>query len=139
MFRSADAGATWSNEGATQRDAGARLVSRNFVTDLQGRWTLGSATTPLTPAAMQYTIAALPVPFTSEGLSLLVTTPTAGPLHVRMYDVIGRTLYDHTVANVEVGTSTVQLPNSGFLQPGKYILHVQQANQEARLNVARGQ
>jgi hypothetical protein len=139
MFRSADTGATWSNEGATQRDAGARLVSRNFVTDLQGRWTLGSATTPLTPAAAQYTIVALPVPFTSEGLSLLVSTPTAGPLHVRMYDVIGRTLYDHTVANVEVGTSTVQLPNSGFLQPGKYILRVQQGNQEVRLNVARSQ
>jgi hypothetical protein len=139
MFRSADAGATWSNEGATQRDAGARLVSRNFVTDLQGRWTLGSSTTPLTPAAAQYTIVALPVPFTSEGLSLLVTTPTAGPLHVKMYDVIGRTLYDHTVANVEVGTSTVQLPNSGFLQPGKYILRVQQGSQEVRLSVARGQ
>jgi len=139
MFRSADAGATWSNEGYTQRDAGAYLVSRNFVTDLQGRWTLGSATAALTPAAIQYTIAALPVPFTSEGLSLLVTTPTAGPLHVRMYDAIGRTIYDHAVANVEVGTSTVQLPNSGFLQPGKYILHVQQANQEVRLNVARGQ
>jgi hypothetical protein len=139
MFRSTDAGASWSNEGATQRDAGAHLVSRNFVTDLQGRWTLGSATAPLTPAAIQYTIAALPVPFTSEGLSLLVTTPTAGPLHVRMYDVVGRTIYDHAIANVEVGTSTVQLPNSGFLQPGKYILHVQQANQEVRLNVARGQ
>ncbi|MFD1872073.1 M43 family zinc metalloprotease [Hymenobacter bucti] len=139
MFRSADAGATWSNEGATQRDAGAHLVSRNFVTNLQGRWTLGSATAALTPAAIQYTISALPVPFTGEGLSLLVTTPTAGPLHVRMYDVIGRTIYDHAVANVEVGTSTVQLPNSGILQPGKYILHVQQANQEVRLNVARGQ
>ncbi|TVT38465.1 zinc metalloprotease [Hymenobacter setariae] len=139
MFRSADAGASWSNEGATQRDAGAHLVSRNFVTDLQGRWTLGSATAPLTPATIQYTISALPVPFTTEGLSLLVTTPMAGPLHVRMYDVIGRTIYDHSVANVEVGTSTVLLPNSGILQPGKYILHVQQANQEVRLNVARGQ
>jgi hypothetical protein len=138
MFRSADAGASWSNEGATQRDAGAHLVSRNFVTDLQGRWTLGSSTAALTPAAIQYTISALPVPFTSEGLSLLVTTPTAGPLHVRMYDVIGRTIYDHAIANVEVGTSTVQLPNSGILQPGKYILHVQQANQEVRLNVVRG-
>jgi hypothetical protein len=139
MFRSVDAGASWSNEGATQRDAGAHLVSRNFVTDLQGRWTLGGATAALTPAAIQYTISALPVPFTSEGLSLLVTTPTAGPLHVRMYDVTGRTIYDHAIANVEVGTSTVQLPNSGILQPGKYILHVQQANQEVRLNVARGQ
>jgi len=139
MFRSADAGATWSNEGATQRDPSARLVSRNFVTDLQGRWTLGSSTAPLTPAAIRYTISALPVPFTSEGLSLLVTTPTAGPLQVTMYDVLGRTLYNHSVANVEVGTSTVQLPNSGSLQPGKYILHVQQANQAVRLNVVRGQ
>jgi hypothetical protein len=139
MFRSADAGATWSNEGATQRDPSARLVSRNFVTDLRGRWTLGSATAPLTPATIQYTISALPVPFTEAGLSLLVTTPTAGPLQVKMYDVLGRTLYNHSVANVEVGTSTVQLPNSSSLQPGKYILHVQQANQEMRFNVVRGQ
>jgi hypothetical protein len=139
MFRSADAGASWSNEGFTQRDAGARLVSRNFVTDLQGRWTLGTTTAALSPAVLQYAISALPVPFTGDGLSLLVTTPTAGPLHVRMYDVVGRTIYDHAIATVEVGTSTVQLPNSGTLQPGKYILHVQQANQEVRLNVVRGQ
>jgi hypothetical protein len=33
----------------------------------------------------------------------------------------------------------VQLPNSGFLQPGKYILRVQQGSQEVRLSVARGQ
>jgi hypothetical protein len=139
MFRSADAGASWSNEGFTQRDAGARLVSRNFVTDLQGRWTLGTTTAALSPAVLQYAISALPVPFTGDGLSLLVTTPTAGPLHVRMYDVVGRTIYDHAIATVEVGTSTVQLPNSGTLQPGKYILHVQQANKEVRLNVVRGQ
>jgi zinc-dependent metalloproteinase lipoprotein len=137
MFKSTTAGTTWTNEGATQRDA--NLVSRNFVTDVQGRWTLGSATAPLAPATVVYSIVALPIPFTSEGLSLLVTTPTAGPLHVQFYDILGRAIYDHNVANVEVGTSTVSLPGSGQLQPGKYILVVRQANQEVRTNVVHGQ
>ena len=137
MFKSTNAGTTWTNEGATQRDA--NLVSRNFVTEIQGRWTLGSAAAPLAPATVAYSIVALPIPFTSAGLSLLVTTPTAGPLHVQLYDVLGRAIYNHDVATVEVGTSTVSLPGSGQLQPGKYILVVRQGSQEVRTNVVHGQ
>lgn len=139
MFRSVNAGATWSNEGATLRNPTAQLVSRDFVTELTGRWTLASATAPLTPAAITYAITALPVPFTADGLSLQVTTPTAGPLTVQLYDVLGRTIYNHAVATVAIGTSTLVLPNTGILLPGKYILLVQQAGQEARIKVVRSQ
>ncbi len=136
-FRSTDAGATWSNEGATQRDAAARTVARAYVTDLQGRWTLASATAPLAPAKLTYAINAFPVPFGDNGLSIQVTTPTAGPLTVQLYDVLGRLIYHHAVATVEVGTSTVNLPGSGQLRSAKYVLVVQQAAQTARLNVVR--
>jgi hypothetical protein len=139
LFRSVNAGASWSNEGATLRNPSSQLVSRDFVTELNGRWTLASATAPLTPAAITYAITALPVPFTADGLSLQVTTPTAGPLTVQLYDVLGRTIYNHEVATVAIGTSTLVLPNTGILAPGKYILLVQQAGQEARINVVRSQ
>ena len=137
LFKSADAGATWSPEGATRRDGPARLVSRDYVTDLAGRWTLGTADAPLAPAAIRYAINALPVPFAADGLALQVTTPTAGPLLVQLYDVLGRVIYDHSVANVEVGTSTVALPGSELLRPARYVLVVRQAQQEAHLNVVR--
>ncbi|RZK63258.1 MAG: T9SS type A sorting domain-containing protein [Hymenobacter sp.] len=137
MFKSTNGGTTWTNEGATQRDA--NQVSRNFVTNVQGRWTLASATAPLAPATVAYSIVALPIPFTAEGLSLRVTTPTTGPLHVQLYDILGRAIYNYDVANVETGTSTVRLPGSGQLQPGKYILVVRQGSQEVRTNVVHGQ
>ncbi|WP_198172437.1 M43 family zinc metalloprotease [Hymenobacter ginkgonis] len=137
LFKSTDTGATWSNQGATLRDATALAVSRDYVTDLTGRWTLGSASTPLTPAAITYAINAFPVPFSSNGLAIQVTTPTAGPLQVQLYDVLGRVIYSHAVATVEVGTSTVDLPGAGQLAPAKYMLVVKQANQEAHLNVVR--
>ncbi|WP_283564561.1 M43 family zinc metalloprotease [Hymenobacter sp. H14-R3] len=136
-FRSTDGGATWSNEGATQREAAARTVARAYVTDLQGRWTLASTTAPLAPAPLTYAINAFPVPFGDDGLSIQVTTPTAGPLTVQLYDVLGRVIYNHSIAMVEVGTSTVRLPGSGQLRPAKYVLLVQQAAQTARLNVVR--
>lgn len=137
LFKSTDAGATWSNEGATLRDAPTPLVSRDYVADLAGRWTLGRAAAPLTPAAITYAINAFPVPFSSNGLAIQVTTPTAGPLQLQLYDVLGRVIYSHSVATVEVGTSTVDLPGAGLLAPAKYVLVVKQANQEARLNVVR--
>ncbi|MDO7886512.1 M43 family zinc metalloprotease [Hymenobacter cheonanensis] len=137
MFRSADAGATWTNEGATQRDAAAHLVRRAYVTDLNGRWTLASAASPPTPAASAYAINAFPVPFGADGLSIQVTTATAGPLSAKLYDVLGRLLYDQALASVEVGTSTLTLPGSGQLAPAKYILVVQQGGQTARLTVVR--
>jgi hypothetical protein len=137
MFRSVDAGATWSNEGATQRDAAARTVARTYVTDLQGRWTLATAAAAPPLAAATYGISAFPVPFGPDGLSVQVTTPTAGPLSIKLYDMLGRVLYDYPLATVEVGTSTVALPGAERLAPAKYVLVVQQGGQTARLNVVR--
>ncbi len=137
LFQSTDDGATWRDQGATRRDATGAAVSRDYVAGLAGRWTLASAATPLPPAAVTYAIQAFPVPFTAEGLSIQVTTATAGPLDVQLYDVLGRAIYNRAVASVEVGTSLVPLLGSGQLQPGKYILVVRQGAQTAKLNVVR--
>ena len=137
LFRSADAGATWSNEGATQRALDTHVVRRAYVTDLNGRWTLASAASPPTLAATTYAINAFPVPFGADGLSIQVITPTAGPLSARLYDMLGRLLYSQTLASVEVGTSTLTLPGTGQLAPAKYVLVVQQGDQTARLTVVR--
>ncbi|GAA4507486.1 hypothetical protein GCM10023172_38180 [Hymenobacter ginsengisoli] len=137
MFHSVDGGATWSNEGTTQRDATAHALRRAYVTDLNGRWTLASAASPLTLAAVTYAINAFPVPFGSDGLSIQVTTATAGPLNVQLYDLLGRVIYSQDLAAVEVGTSTVALPGSGLLAPAKYVLVVRQGTQTAKLNVVR--
>jgi hypothetical protein len=137
MFRSLDGGATWSNEGATQRDAVAHAVRRAYTTDLTGRWTLASAASPPAPAAVTYAINAFPVPFGPDGLSIQVATPTAGPLNVQLYDLLGRVIYNQDLAAIEVGTSTVALPGSGQLAPAKYVLVVRQGSQMAKLNVVR--
>lgn len=137
MFRSTDAGATWTNEGATQRALDTHTVRRAYVTDLTGRWTLASPTSPPTPAASRYAINAFPVPFGAEGMSIQVTTATAGPLSAKLYDMLGRLLYDQALASVEVGTSTLTLPGTGQLAPAKYVLVVQQGGQTARLTVVR--
>ncbi len=137
MFHSVDTGASWSIEGATQRDATAHTVSRAYVTDLQGRWTLATTTAAPPLATATYGINAFPVPFGADGLSVQVTTPTAGPLSIKLYDMLGRVLYDYPVATVEIGTSTVALPGAERLAPAKYVLVVQQGNQTARLNVVR--
>ncbi|AMR27000.1 hypothetical protein A0257_07690 [Hymenobacter psoromatis] len=137
LFHSLDAGTTWSNEGASRRDAPARLVSRDYVAGLAGRWTLASPNATLPPAAITYAINAFPVPFAADGLSIQVTTATAGPLDVKLYDVLGRIIYDQPVANVEVGTSVVSLAGSGQLLAAKYILVVRQGTQEIRLNVVK--
>lgn len=136
-FYSQDGGTTWTNQGATQRDATARAVRRAFVTNLNGRWTLASPTSSLPPAAVAYAITAFPVPFGADGLSIQVATPTAGPLNVQLYDILGRVIYSQDLAVVEVGTSTVALPGSGLLAPAKYVLVVRQGTQIAKLNVVR--
>jgi hypothetical protein len=137
LFHSIDGGATWSNEGATQRDASARAVRRAYTTNLNGRWTLASAASPPPVAAVTYAINAYPVPFGPDGLSIQVTTATAGPLNVQLYDLLGRVIYNQDLAAVEIGTSTVALPGSGQLAPAKYVLVVRQGNQTAKLNVVR--
>ena len=137
LFQSTDGGATWADQGATRRDPAAGLVSRAYVAALAGRWTLASPAAPLPPAATTYAIQAFPVPFSAEGLAIQVTTATAGPLDVQLYDVLGRAIYSRAVASVEIGTSLVSLGGSGQLQPGKYILVVRQGAQTAKLNVVR--
>ena len=137
LFRSLDAGATWTTEGATQRDAAAHLVSRDYLASLAGRWTLATPAAALPPAAITYAISAFPVPFGSEGLSIQVTTATAGPLDVKLYDVLGRVIYNQPVASVQVGTSVVALPGAEQLLAAKYILVVRQGRQEAHLNVVK--
>ena len=139
MYKSVDGGATWSSEGATSRNNTANTVTRNAVTDLQGRWTLGGINSVLTPATVQYAITPLPIPFTSDGLSLQVTTPDAGQLSVQLYDILGRVIYNHEVGNLDVGTSTITLPGSGQLKPGKYILLAKKGYLEIRVNVERGE
>lgn len=134
LLKSADGGATWSNEGATQRAPG--LVARGYVPDVAGRWTLGPAASLPAPAG-GYAITALPVPFGAAGLSIRVTTPIAGSLRVQLYDMLGRAVYHQTLASVEVGTSLVGLPGSEQLRPGTYVLLVEQGSQQARLKVAR--
>ncbi len=137
LFQSADGGATWADQGATRRDPAAGLVRRDYVAALAGRWTLASPAAPPPVAAITYSISAFPVPFTAEGLAIQVTTATAGPLDVQLYDVLGRALYRRAVASVEVGTSVVSLAGSGRLAPGKYVLVVRQGTQMAKLNVVR--
>ncbi|MEJ7664023.1 MAG: hypothetical protein WKG07_33075 [Hymenobacter sp.] len=117
LFQSADGGATWAGQGATRRDPAAGLISRNYVGVLAGRWTLASPATPPPVAATTYAIQAFPVPFTHEGLSIQVTTATAGPLAVQLYDVLGRAIYNRAVASVAVGTSLVSPGRLGPASP----------------------
>ncbi|MGI4871903.1 MAG: M43 family zinc metalloprotease [Janthinobacterium lividum] len=85
----------------------------------------------------KWTASAFPIPFHSDGVSVQVATPTAGPLRLKMYDALGRKVYDQDVANAEVGLNTMALPGLGSLQAGKYTILVQQGGQEARINVVR--
>ena len=82
-------------------------------------------------------IDAYPVPFGDAGLSLQVSTCTAGPASVQIYDIMGRRVYDSTVGTPQVGTTTVSMPETGRLRPGKYIVKVQQGTQNTTFNVVR--
>ncbi|MGI4863557.1 MAG: M43 family zinc metalloprotease [Janthinobacterium lividum] len=82
-------------------------------------------------------IQAYPVPFGDNGLSLQVSTCTAGAVSVQIYDVLGRRVFGSTVANAQVGTVQVSLPETGRLRPGKYIVKVQQGTQDQTFNVVR--
>jgi len=137
LFRSTTAGASWTNEGVTQHDPANAGLSRDFVTDLNGRWTAASLNAPLSIGPAAFAINALPVPFNSDGLSLQISTATAGPVSVKLYDVLGRVVYDQAVANVEVGTSTISLPGTRYLPPARYILLVSQGDKQVRLQVVR--
>ncbi|RZK61900.1 MAG: T9SS type A sorting domain-containing protein [Hymenobacter sp.] len=88
-------------------------------------------------AAVANSIDAYPVPFGEAGLSLQVSTCTAGPAAVQIYDVVGHRVYDNIVSTPPVGITTVNLPETGRLRPGKYIVKVQQGSQNTTFNVVR--
>jgi len=94
-----------------------------------------SATVTVTGVTNQ--IDAFEVPFGDAGLSLQVSTCTAGPATVQIYDMLGRRMYESTVATPQVGITTVGLPETGRLRPGKYIVKVQQGTQNTTINVVR--
>lgn len=101
--------------------------------------TSGSCSTSSTiaVAAITNSINAYPVPFGDAGLSLQVSTCTAGPASVQIYDVVGHRVYDNTVSAPQVGVTTISIPETGRLRPGKYIVKVQQGSQDTTFNVVR--
>ena len=96
-----------------------------------------SATISVGVSVSQWTASAYPVPFRSDGVSVQVATNTTEMVHVSMYDVMGRKVYNQDMGNTFVGLNTLPLPNSGTLQTGKYIMVVEQGSQKARINVIR--
>lgn len=96
-----------------------------------------SASSTVNVVGVTNTIDAYPVPFGDAGLSLQVSTCTAGAASVQIYDIMGRRVYDNTVGAPAVGITTISLPETGRLQPGKYIVKVQQGTQNTTFNVVR--
>jgi len=96
-----------------------------------------STSSTVTVTGVTNQIDAYPVPFGDAGLSLQVSTCTAGPATVQIYDILGRRMYESTVATPQVGITTVGLPETGRLRPGKYIVKVQQGTQNTTFNVVR--
>jgi len=50
---------------------------------------------------------------------------------------MGRRVYDSVVSTPQVGITTVGIPETGRLRPGKYIVKVQQGSQNTTFNVVR--
>lgn len=96
-----------------------------------------SASSTITVTGVTNQIDAYPVPFGDAGLSLQVSTCTAGPATVQIYDILGRRMYESTVGAPQVGITTIYLPETGRLRPGKYIVKVQQGTQNTTFNVVR--
>jgi zinc-dependent metalloproteinase lipoprotein len=94
-----------------------------------------SATVAVTGVTNQ--IDAYPVPFGDAGLSLKVSTCTAGPATVQIYDTMGRRVYESTVGTPQAGITPIDMPETGRLRPGKYIVKVQQGTQNTTFNVVR--
>jgi hypothetical protein len=88
-------------------------------------------------AAINNEITAYPVPFGNDGHSLRVSTCTAGPASVHIYDVVGHRIYDNVVSTPAVGVTTINIPETARLRPGKYIVKVQQGAQQTSFNVVR--
>ena len=96
-----------------------------------------SASSTVTVTGVTNQIDAYPVPFGDAGLSLQVSTCTAGPATVQIYDILGRRMYESTVGAPQVGITTISLPETSRLRPGKYIVKVQQGTQNTTFNVVR--
>jgi zinc-dependent metalloproteinase lipoprotein len=96
-----------------------------------------STSSTVTVTGVTNQIDAYPVPFGDAGLSLQVSTCTAGPATVQIYDIMGRRMYESTVGAPQVGITTISLPETSRLRPGKYIVKVQQGTQNTTFNVVR--
>ncbi|RZK25300.1 MAG: T9SS type A sorting domain-containing protein, partial [Hymenobacter sp.] len=137
LFYSKNQGATWTNEGATGRDPAAATLTRTYLPDVNGRWTLGNSTAFFAEAPTSLTLTAFPIPFSTGGLTVQVTTATPGPLSMQLYDVLGRVVFSKAVLQVEAGASLFRLPELGALLTGRYVLFMQQAGQQTRLQVLK--
>jgi hypothetical protein len=96
-----------------------------------------STSSTVTVTGVTNQIDAYPVPFGDKGLSLQVSTCTAGAASVQIYDILGRRVYESTVGAPQVGITTIDMPETGRLRPGKYIVKVQQGTQNTTFNVVR--
>ncbi|HET9504686.1 MAG TPA: M43 family zinc metalloprotease [Hymenobacter sp.] len=96
-----------------------------------------STSSTITVTGVTNQIDAYPVPFGDAGLSLQVSTCTAGPASVQIFDIMGRRVYDSVVSTPQVGITTVGIPETGRLRPGKYVVKVQQGSQNTTINVVR--
>jgi hypothetical protein len=74
------------------------------------------------------------VPGTAVALS--IRTGQAGPVMLRLTDVLGRELSQQQ-ASVPAGTTTLPLPGAGQLATGVYLLRVQQGGQQQVLRLVR--
>ena len=137
LFHSLDAGATWSNEGASRRDATAHLVSRDYVASLDRPLDAGQPQRHPTPRGHHLRHQCVSGAVYGRWLVDSGDHRHGRAADVKLYDVLGRIIYDQPVANVEVGTSIVSLPGTGQLLAAKYVLVVRQGSQEAHLNVVK--
>jgi zinc-dependent metalloproteinase lipoprotein len=96
-----------------------------------------SASSTVSVTGITNQIDAYPVPFGDAGLSLKVSTCTAGPASVQIYDIMGRRVYESTVGAPQVGITSIDMPETSRLRPGKYIVKVQQGTQNTTFNVVR--
>jgi hypothetical protein len=96
-----------------------------------------SASSTVTVTGVTNQIDAYPVPFGDAGLSLKVSTCTAGPATVQVYDMLGRRMYESTVGSPQAGITTINMPETSRLRPGKYVVKVQQGTQNTTFNVVR--
>ena len=92
------------------------------------------AAVPVTAAGLAATAA--PNPVGDDGTRLRITTGTAGPVELAVYDGLGRRLLSQG-AELRFGTTEVALAAAGQLPPGVYLLHLRQGARQVRLKLVR--